>query len=390
MYPRRLILTVLSCGMLPCLALAQALDASSYALTSAAAEQFVRATQQMVASGASGPSMQGGNGTMDLAGMKAQLDGNPAAQQALRAAGMTSTDYVLFLGAAMQGAMVGQMEQAGLRGMLPPGITQRPPQGNIDFMKDNMEIFTRAMTPGATSAAPPRGAQRDEPDLPVPGEALAVLASDLIDRIPAIDAIARGTMCELPEVTATIERERVKITELYNARYGNPGNSGLERTPAEGAILERAGDSALEACGNVMTIMATPEAFVAADEERRAAQSAASVEEQDAWNACPGIPGGKEPECERRVAREAAAKADAAERRYLAAIADAYGDLIADFRSCAVSREQLVRDARDANVIGANVKLVLRPLTLTWDAMPFVAARWTSICESSAPRLSAR
>jgi hypothetical protein len=290
----------------------------------------------------------------------------------------------------MQAAMVGQMEQAGMRGVLLPGVTARPPQTNIDFMRQNMDIFARSMSPGATPAALPRSVQPDEADLPVPADALAVLASELLARIPRITTIEAGTVCVLPEWSATVERERAKAARLHDARYGNPGDSGLARTPAEGAVLERAGESELESCGTLMTVMATPEAFTAADATRRAAQSAAAVEQQEAWNACPGIPGGKEPECERRVAAAAAAKVDAAERRYLAALEQPFADSIDQFRACASAREQLVRDAQAADMIGANVKLVLRPLTLTWEAMPFVVARWTGICESSQRNLLAK
>src|SRR5690606_2168626 len=142
------------------------------------------------------------------------------------------------------------------------------------------------------------------------------------------------------------------------ARYGNPGNSGLARTRAEGAVLDRAKDSDIQSCGSLMDVLgSSSEAFTAADAERREAESAAERERQAAWNACPGIPGGKEPECERRVAAAASAKIDAAERRYLAAIAQPFAADIEKFRACAVARETLVRDAQAANVIGANVRL---------------------------------
>jgi hypothetical protein len=130
-------------ALLPVLALAQA----PYVLTPAAAEKFVRATQQMVAGGAA-PKMQGGASPLDLSRVQADIDRNPAALAALSGAGLTSSEYVAFMGAAMAATMVGQMEAAGMRGVLPPGIPARPPQPNIDFMKGNMELFQRSMTPG--------------------------------------------------------------------------------------------------------------------------------------------------------------------------------------------------------------------------------------------------
>src|ERR1044072_9893222 len=125
--------------LLPSLLRAQTLDPSGYTLTDDAAGKYVRATQQMMGGGVEGPSMQGPGG-MDLAKLKATLDSTPAAQQALSAAGLSSTDYVLFMGAALESMMVGQMEQAGLKGRLSPGLSKRPPQANIVFMKKNMDL----------------------------------------------------------------------------------------------------------------------------------------------------------------------------------------------------------------------------------------------------------
>ena len=88
----------------------------SYALTPAAAEKFVRATQQLVASGTA-PNVGGNVNPGNLSNLKAALDANPAAQQALAAAGLTSNEYVSFMAAAMTAMMVGQMEAAGVRGV---------------------------------------------------------------------------------------------------------------------------------------------------------------------------------------------------------------------------------------------------------------------------------
>ena len=55
----------------------------------------------------------------------------------------------------------------------------------------------------------------------------------------------------------------------------------------------------------------------------------------------------------------------------------------AELRACKVQRETLVADAKTANVRGANVKLVLRPLAVAWEQMMFLPAQWSGICESA-------
>src|SRR5688572_6778928 len=166
--------------------LGSAQEAATYALTPAGAEKFVRATQQLVSTRAA-PNVQGNVNPANLANVKAALDGNPAAQQALAAAGLTSGEYVAFMGAAMAAMIVGQMEMAGVRGMLPPGITTRPSQQNIDFMKGNADLFQRSMQPGAptTANAGARSAAGTTSDeaLPMPADAGAVLPSSILARL---------------------------------------------------------------------------------------------------------------------------------------------------------------------------------------------------------------
>lgn len=115
----------------------------------------------------------------------------------------------------------------------------------------------------------------------------------------------------------------------------------------------------------------------------REAESRIIEEQQAAWGACPGIPGGKEPECERRVSADAARKMHDAQRRYLAALADPFAARLATLESCTEKREALVADAKAANVRGANVKLVLRPLVTAWEQIMFMPAEWQGICESA-------
>jgi len=366
---------------------AHAQDAS-YALTPAAAEKFMRATQQLVSAGTM-PNVQGAMNPGNLSAVKTALDGSPAAQQALTAAGLTSNEYVSFMGAAMTAMMVGQMEMAGVRGMLPPGVTTRPSQQNIDFMKSNLDLFERSMRPGAPTAAAAagagaRGANTSDEELPMPASAGDVLPSSILARLVPLDRITDSTDCTLGGAQATIEKEINETRALQNAFYGNPGNSGLARTPAEGAILERLEDSDLEACSiEVNNGVAFSPAFAAADSAWTEASSRITQEQEAAWNACPGIPGGKEPECERRVNADAARKFSEAQRRFLANLSQPFAARVEQLRACTVKRETIVKDAKAANVLGANVKLVLRPLAVAWEQVMFVPAEWSGICETA-------
>jgi hypothetical protein len=378
--------TVFVAAMLLATAPLGAQDASTYALTPAGAEKFVRATQQLVASKAA-PNVQGNVNPGNLANVKAALDDNPAAQQALASAGISSSEYVAFMGAAMTAMMIGQMEMAGVRGMLPPGVTARPSQQNIDFMNSNADLFQRAMQPGAPAAASAARAAASASDeaLPVPANAGAVLPSSILARLPRLDTIRRDTDCTLGGLQATVEKEYAQAMALQDAYYGNPGDSGLARTPAEGAILERLEDSELESCAvevNSMGVAFLPE-YQAADAARREASGRITEEQMAAWAVCPGISGGKEPACERRVNAEAARKQHDAQRRYLASIAEPFAARVAALRACTSKNEAVVADAKTANVRGANVKLVLRPLVVAWQQAMLVPAEWSGICEST-------
>jgi hypothetical protein len=380
--------TVFVASMLIATAPLGAQDASTYALTPAAAEKFVRATQQLVSSKAA-PNVQGNVNSANLANVKAALDDSPAAQQALASAGISSSEYVAFMGAAMTAMMIGQMEMAGVRGMLPPGVTARPSQQNIDFMNSNADLFQRAMQPGAPAAASAArasaSAAASDEALPMPANAGATLPSAVLARLPRLDTIDRDTDCTLGGLQATVEKEYAQAIALQDAYYGNPGDSGLARTPAEGAILERLEDSELESCAvevNSMGVAFLPE-YQAADAARRETSGRITEEQMAAWAACPGIPGGKEPECERRVNAEAARKQHDAQRRYLASIAEPFAARVAAMRACTMKSEDVVADAKTANVRGANVKLVLRPLVAAWQQAMFVPAEWSGICESA-------
>ena len=130
------------------------------------------------------------------------------------------------------------------------------------------------------------------------------------------------------------------------------------------------------------SVVATPE-LAAAERAWDEASSRIVQEQEAAWAACPGIPGGKEPACERQVNADAARKFHEAQRRYLATVSQPFGARVATLKACTVKRESIVTDAKAANVIGANVKLVLRPLAVAWEQVAFLPAQWTGICESA-------
>jgi hypothetical protein len=203
-------------------------------------------------------------------------------------------------------------------------------------------------------------------------------------RLLPLDRITDSTDCTLGGAQATIEREINETRALQNAYYGNPGDSGLKRTAAEGAILDRLEDTDLETCSLEVNngISFTPE-FTAADRAWSEASSRIVQEQEAAWAACPGIPGGKEPECERRVNAEAARKFHDAQRQFLASLSQPFAARVATLRDCTVKRETIIADAKAANVRGANVKLVLRPLAVAWEQVMFLPAQWSGMCETA-------
>ena len=372
--------------LLPSLAAAQALDPSTYTLSNDTAAKFVQATQQMVSSGIKSPSMQGGPAGPDFAKFKATLDSTPAALAALSGAGISSTDYVLFMAAAMQAMMIGQMEQAGVKGMLPPGISKRPPQANIDFMKQNLDLFTRSMTPGAsaTASSTPRVDSSDTA-LPVPKDAGSVLPSAVLAQIPALTVIKKGSACSLADVRATIKAETARTNTLYGAYYGNPGDSGLARTPAEGKVLEHAENSDLIRCGMLTEFTAHQTALGEIEEQKSMAMEQIANETSAATDKCPNVDAfEKEAKCMAAVQTRNARAVHDAEVKYLQQAQPGWAALVGQMRQCSLEREAIVAEAKAADVKGANVKLVLRPLVQAWEMLPVYATeQWTGICEDA-------
>ncbi|HZF27992.1 MAG TPA: hypothetical protein VE907_02645 [Gammaproteobacteria bacterium] len=371
--------------LLPSFVTAQGLDPSTYTLTDDAAAKYVRATQQLAGGGLKGPSMQGPGG-MDLAKFKATLDATPAAQQALSAAGLSSTDYVLFMGAAMQAMMVGQMEQAGVKGMLPPGVTKRPPQGNLDYMKKNADLFQRSMTPGASATASnkPR-VDLSDTALPVPKEAGSVLPSAILAKIPALTAIKKGSDCALADLKATVKAETARTQTLYDAYYGNPGMSGDRSVPAVAKVLDAAESSDLTQCGQLTELTPRQTALQEIEEQKRTAMSQIATETSAATQKCPNVDAfEKDKKCMAAVQASNVRKVHEAEVKYLQQAQPAWAALVSQMRQCSLEREAIVAEAKAADVKGANVKLVLRPLVQAWEIVPISAAeQWTGICEDA-------
>jgi hypothetical protein len=216
-----------------------------------------------------------------------------------------------------------------------------------------------------------------------------VLPSSILARLLPLDRITASTDCTLGGTHELIEKELGETQALENAYYGNPGDSGLARTPAEGAILERLDDPELESCGVEAAVSGAAFApqYQAAERAWSEASNRIAQEQQDAWAACPGIAGGKEPACERQVETDAARKLAVAQREFLTSVSRPFAARVETVRACTLAREAVVADAKTANVRGANVKLVLRPLTLSWQQIMFPAAEWRSVCESAQPYL---
>jgi hypothetical protein len=210
------------------------------------------------------------------------------------------------------------------------------------------------------------------------------LPSATLAKIPPLSSVTAKTDCGLPEISATIEQELKKATDLQAAYYGNPGNSGLARTPAEGAVLERAGDPQLTLCGVPTNWTAKPGEWAAAQAQRDKEFSEIQAEAGRARSKCPGTPGGgAEPACANPINATALRKTSEAEAKYLQAMTAPFNAWMQPMLACEVKREAVVKDAKTANVKGANVKLVLRPLVEAWQLPSTPVYTWTGICHDA-------
>src|SRR5262245_36134477 len=117
--------------------LAQAQDSTAqevlrYTLTDGGLARYSQATKQLAALPDQGSDACDDEGTeaQSLDDMAAKLDAVPGASAAIRSAGMTSREYVLFsLSLLQNGLAAWAVSQPG--GKLPPGVSRT----NVDFMK---------------------------------------------------------------------------------------------------------------------------------------------------------------------------------------------------------------------------------------------------------------
>ncbi len=354
----------------------------AYVLTQADAEKFVRASQQMTQNGAM-PKIDASRGPPNFPQIKADLDRYPAAQQALAAAGLSSTEFVSFMGAAMSAMMVGQMEASGMRGVLPPGMTQRPSQQNIDFMEKNPDFFQRAVTPGLARAAPP-AANTTDIGVPMPTNTGSVLASAIMARMPRLDTITPTTDCTFGNIQATIDAETANARQLAAAQYGNPGFLGARRTPAEGAVFDRAGDPEVLQCTTyaALNAPAQPAAFAQAKAQYDRAVEAAKVSLRERILKCRVLGADAyDPRCVRAELPPYTQAGLAAYSADLKAIAEPFANQVREMQACPLKQEAVVADAKTAKVSGANVNPVMDVLVASWENPPRVREQWTGYCE---------
>ena len=203
-----------------------------------------------------------------------------------------------------------------MRGMLPPGITTRPSQPNIDFMKGNADLFQRAMQPGASTRQRGRrrhsGARRTSDEaLPMPAER-APCCRRRSSRDSAASMRSSAAWTARSAACRPRSRRARKAAALQDAYYGNPGDSGLEAHAAEGAILDRLDDSELESCGMELT-WATVVLHRVRGGRRRVARSLEpfTEEQMERVEQVPRHPRRQGGRCERAVNADAARKTDA-------------------------------------------------------------------------------
>lgn len=107
-------------------------EVRSYTLTDSALAKYTDATQRLAALPANRANACDDEGAQTLAQMAAKLDAAPGAQAAIKAAGMTSREYVVFSMSLLQNGLAAwAMSQPG--GKLPPGVSK----ANVDFIREH-------------------------------------------------------------------------------------------------------------------------------------------------------------------------------------------------------------------------------------------------------------
>ena len=115
---------------------ADAREVRAYALTDAVLRKYVEATRKLSAIPLDCKADDRGIDNLDDAAAK--VDAMPGARAALRSAGLTSREYVVFAFALIENAYAAySLEQPG--GKLPPGISM----ANVEFLRRNAGVIER-------------------------------------------------------------------------------------------------------------------------------------------------------------------------------------------------------------------------------------------------------
>src|SRR5262249_48989526 len=108
------------------------------------------------------------------------------------------------------------------------------------------------------------------------------------------------------------------------------------------------------------------------------------IETTKVINACPGTSGGgKEPKCLNAATAAGQRKLNDAELKWLKAMNAPFNGWMQPMLACEAKREAVIKDAKAANVKGANVKLVMRPLVEAWQLTSTPVYTWAGICKEA-------
>lgn len=111
-------------------------EVRAYALTDAALRKYVDATRRLSEIPLDCGAADGSVRSLDDAAAK--IDRMPGAKDAMRAAGFTSREYVVFAFSLVENALAAyELEQPG--GKLPPGISL----ANVEFLRRNAGVIER-------------------------------------------------------------------------------------------------------------------------------------------------------------------------------------------------------------------------------------------------------
>lgn len=117
---------------------ADAREISSYALTDAALEKYIQATDKLDAMPDSAAACDDEGDADSLDAIVAGITGTPGAEAAIESAGMSAREYVVFTMSILQNGMAAwALTQPN--GTLPPGVSKE----NVDFYNSHQEAFAQ-------------------------------------------------------------------------------------------------------------------------------------------------------------------------------------------------------------------------------------------------------